>query len=392
LTSSANLPIEERSQPRRGLVAAIVAGLAVLALVGAGPAAALPPVLDVRSNHIPTNFPPGGQGTYDFAVFNIGDETVDDDDSGCLSPEPPCPITARVTVPDGQTIATATGSVFGDFAWQCAIDPDRTAATCTYDPAGIFGPIEPGHQSCDKFIIGFQCPLVVTVDVAEDAAPGAATARVCGGNVPACASGEEPAAVSAAPADFGVQRLEWEVLDSDLSPSTRAGAHPWTMAMTVEMNTVISAIGGGIPTPSDSLKNLTFRLPQGVIGDPTATPVRCTRDQLGLQGDQSFSACPLSSQVGTISLKSDVSDRRRFPLFNMEPSPGVAAQFGLKISNIGVVVSSARVTPDGGYAVSVRTDGLPESDQIKELRIDLWGVPADPRHDVDRGDCLWCRS
>jgi hypothetical protein len=84
----------------------------------------------------------------------------------------------------------------------------------------------------------------------------------------------------------------------------------------------------------------------------------------------------------------DFYDRDAFALYNMVPEPGTAAQFGANLGQVGLLIASAEVTPEGDYAITVRSDGLPEAETVKEVRIDLWGVPADPRHDVERGVCL----
>jgi hypothetical protein len=379
VTSSATPAIEEQRWPRRCRVATLVAVLAGLMSGAVVQAADAAPVLDVRPIHFPTNLPPGGQGTYDIAVFNIGDEPADD--MVCLG-APPCPITARVTVPEGQTIAEA-GDRFGGLIWVCDIDPDGNAATCTYDPSNFLGPIPPGHQPCVVDFPFGTCPILVTVDVAADAQPGVATVEACGGNVPACDSAEDHVVVSGEPAGFGVQRFDWEVRDKDGSPSTQAGAHPWAMSITLQMNSIATDINPR--RPADNLKNMTFRLPEGVIGDPTATPLRCTRDQIGQQFEGS--GCPLSSQVGTVAVKASLYDRERFPLFNMEPAPGVAAQLGVNVEDVGIVIASARVSPEGGHAVTITANGLPETDPLHDLHFELWGVPADPSHDVQRGIC-----
>jgi hypothetical protein len=360
---------------RLGPLAAVLAAAAAL-LAAPAPAATAAPVLRVTSNHYPTHFEPGGSGKYQIAVRNIGEDPADDVSE---------PITVEVELPEG-IVATETEDGVGGLVWGCEITSEGSLVSCQYDPAEFLGLIfeggsliEAGRQACDHF--GFRCPITVSVDIAAEADPGTASVEACGGEAPSCATDEDPTGVSATPAEFGVKRLKWDVLGEDRAPSSEAGRHPWAMFTGVQMNTVPASNSLGAK-PADSLKTFALRLPEGVVGDPTATPTRCTRDEL-----EEFE-CPLSSQVGTVNVRAASFNETR-PLYNLVPSPDTAAQFGVNIEDVAFIIASATVSPDGDHAVTVTTRSISEAEFVFEVEMSIWGVPADPSHDSQRGTCAY---
>jgi hypothetical protein len=90
----------------------------------------------------------------------------------------------------------------------------------------------------------------------------------------------------------------------------------------------------------DSVRDLTVHLPQGLIGNPTTTPL-CTLEQFqtGPTG-----SCPAASQVGEVSVNANVSllSVVNLPLptpitgtiYNMQPQPGEPARFGIVLQSL----------------------------------------------------------
>jgi hypothetical protein len=110
-----------------------------------------------------------------------------------------------------------------------------------------------------------------------------------------------------------------------------------------------------------------------VIGNPHALPY-CTLLQL------SAHECPVASQVGVTSAIAGQE-----PLYNMEPHPDEAGLLGFSAVLIQAPVFielSART--DSDYGLTATTRGIFHLVPLSVFELHLWGVPGDPKHDVNR--------
>lgn len=183
-------------------------------------------------------------------------------------------------------------------------------------------------------------------------------------------------------AAFEVTSFDGLVRESDGSATTQAGAHPFEATNAFSLNTVPDPF---FPTeiPEENIKDVEVALPAGLVGNPTATP-KCTNADLATAG---IPACSVNSQVGVASLTFNLFgevNRGHFPIFNMEPPPGVPAEFGFVVVGTPIFLT-ARLLPDREYALAVELKSVSQGLSLIDSAIRFWGVPGDPAHTPERG-------
>ena len=169
---------------------------------------------------------------------------------------------------------------------------------------------------------------------------------------------------------FGPTGFSFEVLDEGGHPETAAAAHPYALRASFSIPAGKSA----------NLKDVLTELPPGLIGNPTATPERCTRSQLVLI------ECSGATQVGRIRLDVGGADQES-GLYNLLPPAGVAAEFGADFNGSEGYAAyiDARLRSGGDYGVDVESpDAIVPGGPILGVEVEMWGVPADPSHDARR--------
>jgi hypothetical protein len=100
--------------------------------------------------------------------------------------------------------------------------------------------------------------------------------------------------VSAEPAPFGLAHADAWFSNADGTTDTQAGSHPYEATFIVDFNTVTGRKALSGERAEFEARNLTFNLPPGFVGDPTAVP-RCPLAQFNA------SLCPAASQVGILA-------------------------------------------------------------------------------------------
>jgi hypothetical protein len=152
-----------------------------------------------------------------------------------------------------------------------------------------------------------------------------------------------PAAASAA--DFGIE-------DFSVATSTQqAAAHPDV--------TVVTAFPAYSDAQTPQVRNVRLGLPAGLVGNPGATPVRCTQAQFA------SSSCPPASRVGSVSVTATavpallpvpVRSTNAGDVFNLVPPAGAPARLGFVVTPafIGLPLGSDIRVP---IAISLRPDG-----------------------------------
>jgi hypothetical protein len=178
---------------------------------------------------------------------------------------------------------------------------------------------------------------------------------------------------------FGVDAIA----DGDIAASL-AGSHPYQLSFNVALDQ-----GGG----GQDLRDLTLEMPTGLITNPNALP-KCrladfqTSRSSPFESSQSGESCPDKTQIGTLDIESG-GQMRRFGLFNLVPPPGIAAQVGASPFGKSIVFNTfLRPNADGSYILSLAATSIPQSLDLDRLDIALWGIPWNPSHDVERGNCL----
>jgi hypothetical protein len=172
---------------------------------------------------------------------------------------------------------------------------------------------------------------------------------------------------------------------------TQAGGHPYEAWTAFQLNRVTGSDNIFRPD-GGTLRNVQVDLPPGLVGNPTAVP-QCPKtrripiDFLDFNSRPPQDFCPPESVVGiallTFPSSGQTIQTRPSVVFNVEPPPGVAASFGFSFAGSQAFLD-ATVRADGEYAVSVRARDAVNATPVLGVRVSLWGVPADPSHDMQR--------
>jgi hypothetical protein len=193
-----------------------------------------------------------------------------------------------------------------------------------------------------------------------------------------------PAAPAAA---FGIDAFEVAALESNATPTTQAGAHPYALQAELALDTEAGA---------QRLRNLTLALPPGLLVNPEAVPEcltsafhtpRSATKPTSLSGE----SCPDPTQVGVIEV--DVGGvTRHFGLFNLSAPFGTAAAIGA--SPFGAPLLFEVVLREADSGLDLRLREVPSSFDLRGITLTLWGTPwwgnvkGEESHDPQRGNCL----
>jgi hypothetical protein len=189
---------------------------------------------------------------------------------------------------------------------------------------------------------------------------------------------------------FTGPRAALDEADAPLGPIvSQAGAHPFEMTTSFRVNGEPSGKGGEFA--DEPLRDALFTQMQGFAANPRVVPACSSADFLTPNPAKTLQPnCPNATAVGFVAaeLSSEISEGFLYaPVYNIEPSPGKAARFGFWITKVPVVVDGMlnEETPNRIVAGSTNTPQLVEA--VGAI-FTLWGVPADPRHDLLRGTCI----
>jgi hypothetical protein len=204
----------------------------------------------------------------------------------------------------------------------------------------------------------------------------------------AAVAGAQPAGAA-----FGVQpgTFQSAVIDSSGNPvaEPQAGAHPFAQQLSFAFNQgptdqTLPAAGPGL-TPEGQPKTIITNLPAGLIGNPQAVP-RCAQHDFPPRGQFGYSSCSTASQVGLVSVGLGVGPGLELPstvaLYNLTPPKGVVARLGF-VAVLPVVIDIT-VRSGGDYGITATISDTAQGVNIYNSTVTIWGVPADPVHDVQR--------
>ncbi|HEX3911743.1 MAG TPA: hypothetical protein VHW67_13690 [Solirubrobacteraceae bacterium] len=372
------------------ILACLVGSLALLAVLGAATAsAAEAPRWDVITRAAPTNLPPGGKGEIVAVIVNLGDAPV------FATSANPVQITDKL--PPG---LVATGKMQGYAArgdnnlGQHSEEVLKECATLPELRCPYIGTLPP-------FIaIEVQIPVEVASNAGADGEQN--EVKVEGGGV-APKSIARPIKVSAAPTPFGVERYELSPEEEDGSPAVQAGAHPFQLTTTIELNQTLERDPNfessekppkGYPSTPGLLRNLTTTLPAGLVADARASVFpQCTAVAFAVLRSGNSNECPSSTAIGAavVTFKEELHFRQNtatVPVFNLVPEAGEPARFGFIFEKVPVILDTALKTGNG-YAVEVKVENTSQAAELLSSVVTVWGVPGDKRHAASRGwECL----
>jgi hypothetical protein len=359
------------------------------ALAGSPPAfaavAAPSPHWHLESRPAPTNLPLAGEGMIVMTLSNLGDAEVNTSKSEPVSitDKLPAGLEAKsVSPPSNAGTARATGHYAG-LSCSKKTGPE---VTCTY--VGTLPPYE-------------QLEFLIRVNVTKDLPEPFNEVTVTGGGAPP-ASLRRAVKVNGEPTPFGVEAYELTPEHDKSEPDVQAGSHPFQLTTTFDLNENFEPDFGknepNLPTAPALERNLTFKLPPGlvgnanVVGNPNAVQ-QCSDVDFGADGEESINTCASNTVVGVAAVTLNVETVLKYvtflvPVFNLVPAPGEPARFGFEADHVPVVLdTSVRTGEDYGATISVHNAS--EAVQVLGSRVTFWGVPGDPRHNESRGwSCL----
>jgi hypothetical protein len=343
---------------------ALVLLTGVLAFAG-DPSVALAeaPSWGITTEAAPTNLPPGAEGQIVVAASDLGEVAV----NGAIT-------TVKVTdaLPAGLRAVSVVGSVKGGVEVKCPPGEPPSPLSCTF--TGTVNPYE-------------RLTIVIKVKVEEP--PGTVTTlpsqvTVEGGGAPK-ASSTQQLLVNGGPTPFGIQRYELSPFNEGGMPATQAGAQPFQLTTTLVTNQTAARQPVALP------KDLSFNLPPGLIGNPTAV-AKCNEvDFAALVLETNL--CPPNTVVGvaTVTANEPIVGiiTKTVPVFDLVPAQGEPARFGFEvIGKIPVVIDTAvRSGRDYGVVATVRN--ATQTAGLLSSQVTLWGVPGDSHHNNSRGwECV----
>lgn len=209
-------------------------------------------------------------------------------------------------------------------------------------------------------------------------------------------------AAPAAQAAFGFKALDLKVTDSGGRPQLQAGTHPGDMTTTLAMNTVEvppselcePAPGQRCETPDEAARDIEVGLPEGIVGDPTAVPPCPNEDFTQVERETFHTDCEDASAVGIAGVEANFGPLETgpghlfyVPVYNLRPLPGEAARLGFIVLNEPVTIDVG-VSQSAPYRVVARITKIPQPVQFFAAELQIWGNPASPEHDTQRGHCI----
>ena len=201
-------------------------------------------------------------------------------------------------------------------------------------------------------------------------------------------------------ASFGLQ--EFDVTYSDPPPAgaepgtpgppaTQAGSHPYAMTTYFSVNTREQ---GGKVLPDEPLKDVLISQIPGFIGNQTAVSPCSTVDFLTRDtkegADLAVPFCPDSSAVGKILVNLSPLPEHVLlgdsPVYLLENAPGEVARIGFWVEGTPVT-ADVEVSPEPPYEIVGISSDISQILDLYAAKLTLWGVPASPSHDEERGAC-----
>jgi hypothetical protein len=203
-------------------------------------------------------------------------------------------------------------------------------------------------------------------------------------------------AAPSAVGQIGLEGVDVTNLDRNGDPVIQAGSHPNANATSFELEYIIHQLGPfpiTVPFPTESIKTAITRLPPGFVGNPLATP-KCSAAQFAQPlSNLIFETCRPEAQIGYVRLtlgglfSAFVGGDPKvsyLPVYNLETPPGTPALFGFSVLGTpGYLTFTTRTGDD--YGLTATSANIPTTADILSVQFVLWGVPADPIHDEERG-------
>jgi hypothetical protein len=168
-----------------------------------------------------------------------------------------------------------------------------------------------------------------------------------------------------------------QLTGSDGSFVRQAGGHP---DFRVSFDFPFDAASGLL---DGNARDVRVDLPVGMVGNPTAVP-ECPADLLVTAGDSVVGKCPPETQIGVARLAQTPGVPTTVAVYNMAHSPELPGLFGFNFLSVPIFVQPKVRASD--YGISSESARISQAKTIYSADIVIWGVPADPSHDLQRTD------
>jgi hypothetical protein len=190
-----------------------------------------------------------------------------------------------------------------------------------------------------------------------------------------------------AQAEFGITEFDATFTDKDGNAVTEAGEHPFAYTTELDLEATFDPdanFGEGSFFPDGDIRDLFVAQIPGLVADLGAIP-RCDSvvfaNMAGSNPD-----CPPESAVGINEVRVG-GETQTVPVYNLEPPPGVPLKLGFYVSGVVPVVLEAKLNPNPPYNAKVELRNVLLAVPFIGATLTVWGVPADPVHDKERGTC-----
>jgi len=344
---------------------AVLVSFSALAFVSAAPALAAAPWWQLSGETAPSNLAPEELGKVLRKVFIVASNLGDEPANGSAEH-----VTITDKLPAGLVATSVEKYIWNGTPVECSI---ATIVTCTF--AGILNPYE-----------RIAIPVNVKVNEPKGTVATLWQEMTVQGGGAAKVSANVPVKISEQPTAFGVLDYELGPFDQNGSPATQAGSHPFQLTATLTLNENAERQPVALP------KDLSFRLPAGLIGNPNAA-VQCTMtDFFSLVEETNL--CPVGSVVGVATVTANEPKylhvfTRTVPVFNLVPSQGEPARLGFEVIGKVPIVIDTAVRTGKNYEVVASVKDATETAGLLSSQVTLWGVPGEPSHHTARGwECV----
>jgi hypothetical protein len=197
-------------------------------------------------------------------------------------------------------------------------------------------------------------------------------------------------AATPASAAFGLHDFDVIFTNPKGEIVSQAGAHPFAMTTSFRVNGEETAEGGEFP--DEAIRDALFTQMPGFTGIPSAVPACSAADFFTLNGESGVSSsnCPDAAAVGVVANQLASKNAKGIiysAVYNLEPSPGVAAKLGFWAGGVPVTID-ADPSEDSPNLIVAGPTNIPQLVEVMGSEFTLWGIPADPAHDPLRGKCI----
>ncbi len=362
-------------------LALIVLGAVAVLLGGAGTALASSSWWHLTSGAAPTDLQAGGVGQIFASASDLGYQDIK------ASKEHP--IVISDTLPAGLEV---NGEVRGD-AGVGGRGSIATKLKCETAGQVISCKVEKNVAAYEGL------EVIIPVKVAANPVPPLANGvAVEGGegSVPGAHTSEDLTVREGGETLFGVEKYEITPETSEGKPELHAGAHPFQLTTTLDLNDVLEHHVN--PTREEEttpalVRDLHFVLPPGLLGNITVVP-QCTSLQFATIEEKDVNQCKPNTAVGVARVKLNEPKiyggavTESVPVFNLVPEQGEPARFGIEVDKVPVILNTA-IKAGSSYAVEVSADVTTQAAALIDTQVTFWGVPGDSRHDSSRGwECV----